>query len=123
MMDRKKGAPSKDVMAPTGSAEPPPMERDRVSAKSSSKLPVSAVTGRKIRQDVAVTGEISLAGRVRPVGGVFEKAYGAKQAGITTMVIPKENAKDIPEEHLGLSIHPVETAEEAFELIFEQEER
>ena len=83
---------------------------------------VSAVTGKKIRQDVAVTGEISLAGRVRPVGGVFEKAYGAKQAGIRTMVIPKENAKDIPEEHLGLDIHPVETAEEAFELIFSSEE-
>jgi ATP-dependent Lon protease len=83
---------------------------------------VSAVTGRKIRQDVAVTGEISLAGRVRPVGGVFEKAYGAKQAGITTMVIPRENAKDIPEEHLGLDIHAVETAEEAFEIIFAQEE-
>ena len=80
---------------------------------------VSAVTGRKIRQNVAVTGEISLSGRVRPVGGVFEKAYGAKQAGIKVMVIPKENAKDIPEEHLGLDIHPVETAEEAFELIFE----
>ena len=84
---------------------------------------VSAVTGRKIRQDVAVTGEISLAGRVRPVGGVFEKAYGAKQAGIKTMVIPKENAKDIPEEHLGLLIHPVETAEEAFELIFAPEQQ
>ena len=54
----------------------------------------SAVTGRKIRQDVAVTGEISLQGRVRPVGGVFEKAYGAKQAGIKTLIIPKENDKD-----------------------------
>ncbi len=81
---------------------------------------VSAVTGRKIRQDVAVTGEISLQGRVRPVGGVFEKAYGAKQAGIRTLVIPKENDKDIPKEHLGLDIHAVETAEEAFELIFEK---
>ncbi|MCR5758373.1 MAG: Lon family ATP-dependent protease [Selenomonas sp.] len=78
----------------------------------------SAVTGRKIRQDVAVTGEISLAGRVRPVGGVFEKAYGAKQAGIKTLVIPKENSKDIPQEHLGLVIHPVATAEEAFKYIF-----
>ncbi len=58
---------------------------------------VSAVTGKKIRQDVAVTGEISLAGRVRPVGGVFEKAYGARQAGIKTLVIPKENERDIPE--------------------------
>ena len=79
---------------------------------------VSAVTGNKIRQDVAVTGEISLQGRVRPVGGVFEKAYGAKQAGIKTLVIPKENSKDIPSDHLGLKIHAVETAEEAFRWIF-----
>ncbi|MBE6091815.1 MAG: ATP-dependent protease, Lon family [Selenomonas ruminantium] len=83
----------------------------------------SAVTGRKIRQDVAVTGEISLAGRVRPVGGVFEKAYGAKQTGIKTLVIPKENSKDIPKEHLGLDIHPVSTAEEAFGYIFEPESK
>ena len=82
---------------------------------------VSAVTGKKIRQDVAVTGEISLAGRVRPVGGVFEKAYGARQAGIKTLVIPKENERDIPEDLLGLDIHAVETAEEAFQLIFEGE--
>ena len=79
---------------------------------------VSAVTGKKIRQDVAVTGEISLQGKVRPVGGVFEKAYGAKQAGIKTLVIPKENAKDIPSGHLGLKIFAVDTAEEAFKRIF-----
>ncbi|MBR4642703.1 MAG: Lon family ATP-dependent protease [Selenomonadaceae bacterium] len=79
---------------------------------------VSAVTGKKIRQDVAVTGEISLQGKVRPVGGVFEKAYGAKQAGIKTLIIPKENAKDIPKGHLGLKIFAVETAEEAFKKIF-----
>ena len=82
---------------------------------------VSAITGKKIRQDVAVTGEISLQGKVRPVGGVFEKAYGAKQAGIKTLVIPKENSKDIPRWHLGLNIHPVETAEDAFKWIFEEE--
>jgi len=79
---------------------------------------VSAVTGKRIRQDVAVTGEISLQGRVRPVGGVFEKAYGAKQAGIKTLVIPKENAKDIPKNHLGLKIFAVDTAEDAFKKIF-----
>jgi len=79
---------------------------------------VSAVTGRRIWQDVAVTGEISLAGRVRPVGGVMEKAYGASQAGIKTMIIPQENAKDLPAAHLGLDIHPVQTAEEAFSYIF-----
>ncbi len=82
---------------------------------------VSAVTGKKIRQDVAVTGEISLQGMVRPVGGVFEKAYGAKQAGIKSLVIPKENSKDIPRWHLGLQIHPVTTAEEAFKWIFADE--
>ncbi len=82
---------------------------------------ISAVTGKKIRQDVAVTGEISLQGRVRPVGGVFEKAYGAKQAGIKVLVIPKENSKDIPPNHLGLEIHAVETAEDAFKYIFEDE--
>ena len=79
---------------------------------------VSAFTGKAIRQDVAVTGEISLQGKVRPVGGVFEKAYGAKQAGIKILVIPKENSKDIPKGHLGLKIFPVETAEEAFKKIF-----
>ena len=80
---------------------------------------VSAITGWKIKQNVAVTGEISLQGRVRPVGGVFEKAYGAKQAGIKTLLIPKENDKDIPKEHLGLEIHEIATAEEAFKYIFE----
>ncbi len=79
---------------------------------------ISALEEQPIRQDVAVTGEISIQGRVRPVGGVFEKAYGAKQAGITTLVIPKENAKDIPEGHLGLDIHSVETAEEALAVLF-----
>ena len=82
---------------------------------------VSAVTKRRIYQNVAVTGEISLQGRVRPVGGVFEKAYGAKQAGIHTLLIPKENEKDIPKGHLGLDIHAVSTAEEAFKWIFEEE--
>ena len=56
---------------------------------------------------------------MRPVGGVFEKAYGAKQAGIKTMIIPEENRKDIPPGHLGLSVYPVKTAEEAFSYIFE----
>ena len=83
---------------------------------------ISAITQRPIRQDVAVTGEISLQGRVRPVGGVFEKAYGAKQAGIKTLIIPKENSKDIPKHHLGLDIHPVATAKEAFELLLGPEE-
>ena len=82
---------------------------------------VSAVTGAAIRQDVAVTGEISLQGEIKPVGGVFEKAYGARQAGISTLIIPWENKKDIPEEHLGLNIHRLKTAEEAFAVLFADE--
>ena len=82
---------------------------------------MSAITGRKIRQDTAVTGEISLEGRVRPVGGEVEKAYGARQAGIKTLVIPQENAHDIPDGYLGLDIHPVETAKEAFGYIFDDD--
>ena len=79
---------------------------------------VSAVTGAAIRQDVAVTGEISLQGEIKPVGGVFEKAYGARQAGISTLIIPWENKKDIPEEHLGLTIHRLKKAAEAFAILF-----
>jgi len=73
---------------------------------------ISALTGRPVRQDVAVTGEISIRGRVKAVGGVFEKAYGAKQAGMKMMIIPKENAQDIAPDHLGLDIRAVETVEE-----------
>lgn len=78
---------------------------------------ISAVTERPIRQDVAVTGEISIQGKVKAVGGVFEKAYGAKQAGITTMIIPKENENDIPQGHLGLKICPVDHVEEALAIL------
>ncbi len=78
---------------------------------------LSALTGKPVRQDMAVTGEISIQGRVKAVGGVVEKAYGAKQAGITSMILPKENEKDIPAAHLGLNIHPVATAEEAIRLL------
>ncbi len=79
---------------------------------------ISAITGQAIRQDCAITGEISIQGKVKGVGGVFEKAYGAKQAGITTVIIPKENDKDIPAGHLGLTICPVDTVEQALAILF-----
>ena len=82
-------------------------------------LLISVLTQRPIRQDTAVTGEISLQGKVRPVGGVFEKAYGAKQAGIKRLLIPAENAKDIPEDHLDLTIYPISSAQEALDLLLE----
>ncbi|MBD3369393.1 endopeptidase La [Candidatus Fermentibacteria bacterium] len=58
---------------------------------------LSALTGRPVRNDVAVTGEISLQGRVMPVGGVKEKVLGAKAAGINKVVLPGDNMKDLEE--------------------------
>ncbi len=78
---------------------------------------VSALSGRPARNDVAMTGEITLSGRVLPIGGVKEKILGAVRAGISTVVLPKENEADLddlPEEiRQGLTIHLVEELGEA----------
>lgn len=57
----------------------------------------SAMSGKKVRQDIAMTGEITLRGRVLPIGGLKEKALAALRAGITTIFIPDENKKDLVE--------------------------
>jgi ATP-dependent Lon protease len=80
----------------------------------------SALENFPLRQDVAITGEISIRGKVRPVGGVFEKIYGAKQAGISTVIIPEENAKDVPTGLTGIQVIPVKTVEEAMQIVFPQ---
>ncbi|HCM17713.1 MAG TPA: ATP-dependent protease, Lon family, partial [Firmicutes bacterium] len=74
---------------------------------------VSALQKRGIHQQVAVTGEISISGRVKAVGGIFEKAYGARQAGIKKVLIPAENIKDIPPDLHGMEIVPIESFAEA----------
>ncbi len=58
---------------------------------------ISALTGRPVRRDVALTGEITLRGRVLPIGGLKEKVLAAHRAGINTIVIPKKNEKDLAE--------------------------
>jgi ATP-dependent Lon protease len=79
---------------------------------------VSAMSGRAVRRDVAMTGEITLRGRVLPIGGVKEKVLGAHRAGITDIILPKQNEadlEDIPDEvRSALKFHCVETLDAVF---------
>jgi ATP-dependent Lon protease len=79
---------------------------------------VSALSGRPVRRDVAMTGEITLRGRVLPIGGVKEKVLGAHRAGITTIILPKDNEadlEDIPEDvRTQMTFHCVATLDELF---------
>lgn len=83
----------------------------------------SAITGIPIFQTVAMTGEVTIRGRVLPIGGLKEKLLAAKQAGITTVMIPKKNEKDladIPEEvKSGLDIHACFHVEEVLKVALE----
>ena len=79
----------------------------------------SAITGKKVRADLAMTGEITLRGRVLPIGGLKEKLLAAKSAGIKTVLIPAGNRADVEELSSeitrGLEILPVENMEEVLE--------
>jgi ATP-dependent Lon protease len=83
----------------------------------------SLLSGRLVRSDVAMTGEVSLTGRVLPIGGVKQKLLAAHRASITTMLIPKGNEpdlEDVPEDVLDqLEIHPVTDVREVPELALE----
>ncbi len=85
----------------------------------------SAVTQRKVKERTAMTGEITLRGKVLPVGGIKEKILAAKRAGIVNLVLSRENRKDIEEiqpRYLeGLSFHFVDTVEEVFRLVLLKE--
>ncbi|MEM1502326.1 endopeptidase La [Domibacillus sp. 8LH] len=81
---------------------------------------ISALTGRPVRRDVGMTGEITLRGRVLPIGGVKEKSLGAHRAGLTTIILPKDNEKDIddvPESiREGMTFLPVSTMDEVLDI-------
>ena len=85
---------------------------------------VSTYTGRKVNERIAMTGETTLRGRVTPIGGVKEKVLAAKRAGITTILIPEDNRKDVEEikaEYIsGITFHYVRTNEEVLALALEK---
>lgn len=79
---------------------------------------LSAIRRLPIKPDVAVTGEISLQGRVKPVGAIFEKVQGAIQAGIRTLLLPMDNRKDLPSGIKDIEIIPITRISEAYPHIF-----
>ncbi|HEX5734152.1 MAG TPA: endopeptidase La, partial [Blastocatellia bacterium] len=85
---------------------------------------VSALTQTPVRFNVAMTGEITLRGKVLPVGGIKEKLLAAHRAGISTVVLPKENAKDLvelPEDvKEALSIHTVDNVDEVWQIALDE---
>ncbi len=65
---------------------------------------LSAIQRRPVRQDVAVTGEVSIQGKIKQVGGIAEKIYGARQAAMRKVIIPEENQNDVPPDLKGLEV-------------------
>src|SRR5699024_10135159 len=85
---------------------------------------VSVLTGIPVRSEVAMTGEITLRGRILPIGGLKEKLLAAHRGGITTVLIPAENEKDLAEIPANvthaLEIHPVRWIDEVLDLALER---
>ena len=81
---------------------------------------VSAVSGRKVRHDVAMTGELTLTGRVLPIGGLKEKVLGAVRAGITEIILPNDNEadlEDLPDDvRKQMKFHLAETLDDVIEV-------
>lgn len=88
---------------------------------------LSAITEQKVRADIAMTGEVTLRGRVLPIGGLKEKLLAAKNAGIKTVLVPKKNLADVEELSQeitkGLEILPVEHMEEVLKAAFVSEDQ
>ena len=80
---------------------------------------LSAIKAYPIKQDVALTGELSIQGYVKKVGGIMEKIKGAKHAGIRKILIPQENKKDIPSDIEGIEVVYINHVQESYEHIFD----
>ncbi|WP_039657851.1 Lon family ATP-dependent protease [Clostridium tyrobutyricum] len=80
---------------------------------------ISALLNKPLRQDIAVTGEISLRGKIKPVGGIFEKVYGARRKGIKLIVVPKDNLNEVPVDTNDIDVKAVSDIEELIEIVFE----
>lgn len=79
---------------------------------------VSELLNKPIKQDIAITGEISLKGKVNPVGGIFEKIYGARRERIKTVIIPKENLREVPQGLKDIEIKAVDNIKELLDIVF-----
>ena len=79
---------------------------------------ISSLLDKPLRQDVAVTGEISLRGIIKPVGGIFEKVYGARRKGIKLVILPKDNEKEVPIDLVDIETKAISNIEELMKLVF-----
>ncbi len=79
---------------------------------------ISALLNKPLRQDIAITGEISLRGKIKPVGGIFEKVYGARRKGIKLAIVPKDNMKEVPLGLEDIQVKAVDNIEELIEIVF-----
>ena len=79
---------------------------------------VSAVLNQPVFQNVAISGEISIQGRIKPVGGVYQKIFAAMQSGIKKILIPVENIADIPLGIQGIEVIPIKYVQEAYPHVF-----
>ena len=79
---------------------------------------ISSLLDKPIRQDIAVTGEISLRGIIKPVGGIFEKIYGARRKGIKMVIVPSDNEKEVPIDLVDIKTKAISTIEELMKLVF-----
>ena len=79
---------------------------------------MSALLEKPIRQDLAITGEISLRGKIKPVGGIFEKIYGSRRKGIKLVTVPKDNENEIPKGLEDIEVKAISSIEELMEIAF-----